>query len=144
MKCNDVSSIVVISVSPKSRQGLPSCPPNRLHSPLREVSQCAAQDISDSHSCPTQTNAQPTYTQLRPFPHAETPVKLQAPAQCLSGRKQTATPRKSKKLSKKDKNKESSVNLGGSRLSVKEVMDMFKPMLPCISPLPTSVRMCLF
>lgn len=143
MKCNDVSSNVVISVSPKSKQGLHSSPPNRLHSTLRDVSQCAAQDISESHSCPTQTNAQPTYTQLRPFPHAETPVKLQAPSQCLSGRKQTATPRKSKKLSKKDKKKESSVNLGG-QVSVKEVMDMFKPMLPCISPLPTSVRMCLF
>ncbi|KAG7235256.1 hypothetical protein INR49_002861 [Caranx melampygus] len=123
-------------VSPKYRRRLPSSSPNRQHSPLRDVSQCASQDISESHSCPMETNT--PYTQLKHFPHAETPVKLQAPVQCSSGRKQTATPRKSKKLSKEHKTKESSVDRVSSKVSVKEVMEMFKPMLPCISPLPTS------
>ncbi|XP_056237105.1 little elongation complex subunit 1 [Seriola aureovittata] len=118
----------------KSKQVLPSSPSNRLCSQLRNMSQCASQDIGDSHSFLTQAKA--TYTQLKPFPHAQKTIKHHSPLQCSSGKKQPENPKESKQLSKEHKTEESSINLRSSKVSVKEIMEMFKPMLSCISPLP--------
>ncbi|XP_039974663.1 little elongation complex subunit 1 [Xiphias gladius] len=116
-----------------SKQVLPSSPPNRLYSDLSDLPQSASQGISESHSYPMQTEA--TYTQLKPSPHAQKAIKHQASLQCSSGKKQTDTRKNSKRLSTEHKTEESFTGLGSSEVSVQEIMEMFKPLLPCISPL---------
>ncbi|GLD56543.1 little elongation complex subunit 1 isoform X1 [Lates japonicus] len=117
-----------------SSQVLPSSPQHRLHSHLSDTSQSASHNISESYSYTTQTEN--TYTQLKPSPRAQKAIKHSASPQCSSGKKQMDTPTKSKRLSKEHKTESSSPDLCSSGLSVKEIMDMFKPMIPCISPLP--------
>ncbi|XP_018540820.1 little elongation complex subunit 1 isoform X2 [Lates calcarifer] len=117
-----------------SSQVLPSSPQHQLHSHLSDTSQSASHNISESCSYTTQTKN--TYTQLKPSPRAQKAIKHPASPQCSSGKKQTDTPTKSKRLSKEHKTESSSPDLCSSELSVKEIMDMFKPMIPCISPLP--------
>ncbi|XP_071327107.1 little elongation complex subunit 1 isoform X2 [Trachinotus anak] len=113
----------------KSKQVLPSS-----NSHLSDMSQCVSKDVSDSESYPMQKKA--TYTQLKPFCHAQKTIKHQTPLQCSSGKKQTDTPKKSKRLSKEHKTKESSIDVDCSEVSIEEIMEMFKPLLSCISPLP--------
>ncbi|XP_040901322.1 little elongation complex subunit 1 [Toxotes jaculatrix] len=115
-----------------SKQVVPPSPPNRLHSHLRNTSQSPPQDISTSHSC----HLKATYTQLKPSPQKA--VKHQASPPCSSGKKQRVTPKKRKPLSKEHKTEEPSPNMGSSEVSIEEIMEMFKPMHPFISPLPDS------
>ncbi|XP_074510325.1 little elongation complex subunit 1 [Sebastes fasciatus] len=121
--------------SPESRfkQVLPSSPQNRLHSHLNNASQSASPNISESHSYPMQTKA--PFTQLKPPPHGQKAIKRQASPQSTGAKKQTNTPKMSKQLFKELKTEESSTDVGSSKVSVGDIMALFKPMLPCISPL---------
>ncbi|XP_029307059.1 little elongation complex subunit 1 [Cottoperca gobio] len=127
---------LVISES-RSKQVLLSSPQKRLHSSLSNKSQSAFHKISESHSNPMQTKG--TFTQLRPSPLRQKAIKQQASPQS-STKKQTDSPKKSKRLSNKHKTKESSTNLSSSEVSFGEILALFKPMLPCISPLPDLVE----
>lgn len=128
-----LSFILVVSES-SSKQGLPSSPQNRLHPHLSNTSRSASHKTSESHSCPMQTKA--ADTQLKLSPHGRKAIKHQA---CL----QSASTKKSLRLSKEIKTGESSPVLGSSEVSVEQIMALFKPMLSCISPLPDLVRIQL-
>ncbi|XP_044063196.1 little elongation complex subunit 1 isoform X2 [Siniperca chuatsi] len=114
-----------------SKQVLPSSPQNRLHSHLSNMSQSTPHKISESHSYPMQAKA--TYTELKPSPHGQKAIQRQASLQSTSAKKKTDTLKKSKRLSKEHKTEEASTDLCSSE--VEEIMALFKPMLPCISPL---------
>lgn len=131
--------LVISESCSSSKQVVPSSPQNRLHSHLSNTSESSSHNISESHSYPAQTKA--TYTQLNTSPQAITHQRL---PQTASAKKQTDTPRKSKRLSKEHKSEESSTDLGSSEVSVEEIRKMFKPLLPCISPLPDTVRIWLY
>ncbi len=130
-----LSFILIISES-SSKQVLPSCPQNRLHSRLSNTSQSAPHKISESHSYPMQTKA--TCAQLKLSPQGQKAIRHQACLQSTSAKKQTDSPKKSKRLSKEHKTEEASTDLGSSE--VEEILAFFKPILPCISPLPDLVR----
>ncbi|XP_045900876.1 little elongation complex subunit 1 [Micropterus dolomieu] len=114
-----------------SKQVLPSSPQNRLLSRLNNTSQSAPHNISESYSYPMQTEV--TYTQLKPSPDGQEAIQRQASLPSTSAKKQTDTPKKSKRSSKERKTEEAPTELGSSE--VEEIMALFKPMLPCISPL---------
>lgn len=113
-----------------------SSPQNR-HSHLTDSSQSSSHKISESQSNRIQTKA--TYTQLKASPKAQKAVKHQESPQLTSGKRQTDTPTKGKRLSKQHKTEKSSTSMGISDLSVEEIMELFKPILPCISPVPELV-----
>ncbi|XP_075937531.1 little elongation complex subunit 1 [Anarhichas minor] len=117
-----------------SKQVLPCSPQNRLHPHLSYASQSASHKTRESHSSPMQTNA--TLTQLKPSPRKQKAIKQQASLQSTSAMKQTDSPKKSRRLFKENKSEESSADLGSSEVSVGKILALFKPMLPCISPLP--------
>lgn len=80
-----------------------------------------------------------TCTQLKPADEP-TPIKHQAHLQSRATKKQTDSPKKSKRLSKDHKTEESSADLFSSEVSVEEIRALFKPMAPCISPIADLVR----
>lgn len=80
------------------------------------------------------------FTQLKPPPHGQKAIKRQASPQSTGAKKQTNTPKMSKQLFKELKTEESSTDVGSSKVSVGDIMALFKPMLPCISPLLDLVR----
>ncbi|XP_042346533.1 little elongation complex subunit 1 [Plectropomus leopardus] len=122
----------------RSKQVPPSSPQNRLQSHLSNASRSASHKIIESHSCPMQWKD--TVTQIKPSPHKQKAIEQPASLQSTSAKKQTDTPKKSKRLYKERKTKESSPDSGSSEISVGEIMAMFKPLLPCISPLPDLTR----
>nr|XP_020452494.1 little elongation complex subunit 1 isoform X2 [Monopterus albus] len=112
-------------VCSNSGQVLPSSPQK---SPLSNISQSASHKISESLSPPMQLKA--TCRQLKTSPGVEKAIRYQDSLQSSSAKKQTDTPRKSKCLSKAHKTEELSIEV-----DVKEILEMFKPMPPCLSPL---------
>ncbi|XP_035528724.1 little elongation complex subunit 1 [Morone saxatilis] len=114
-----------------SKQVLTSSPQNRLHSHPSDTP-LVSRKIHGSHSYPMQTKA--TYTQLKLSPIRRKAIKYQERLQSASAKE--GTPKKSKRLSKEHKTEESSTDLGSSEVPVEEIMALFKPMPPCISPLP--------
>ncbi|XP_070823022.1 little elongation complex subunit 1 [Chaetodon trifascialis] len=115
-----------------SKQGLPSSPQNRLHP--HHTTGSASDKISESHGSPMQPKA--SDTQLKRSPHGRKAIKHQACLQSASTKKQTDTPKKSLRSSKESKTEQSSPVSGSSEMSVEQIMALFKPMLPCMSPLP--------
>ncbi len=83
------------------------------------------------------------YTQLKPSPPKLKTIKHQKCLQSASSKKQTDTSKKNTQLSKEHKTEEASSDLDSSEVSLDEIMEFFKPMLSCISPLPDLVRIQL-
>ncbi|KAM7420405.1 hypothetical protein PAMA_014901 [Pampus argenteus] len=110
-----------------------SSPQNRLCH-LTDSSQSASQRMSESQSYQIQTKT--TYTQLKPSPHVQKAIKHQASPQLTSGERQTDTPTQGKQLSKQRNTEKSSTSRCSTDIPVKKILELFKPMLPCISPLP--------
>ncbi|XP_059195987.1 little elongation complex subunit 1 [Centropristis striata] len=117
-----------------SRQVVPSSPQNRLHSRRSDTSQTASHKMIESYSNPMHIGA--TLTQMNPSPQRQKAIKQQASLQSTTARKQTDMPKRSKRLSKEHKTEESSADSGSSEDSVREILALFQPLLPCISPLP--------
>lgn len=126
-----ILSFILVILESSSKHVPPSSP--LLHSHLSNTSHSVIHKISESHSYSMQSNA--TSTQLKPA-HGLTPIKHHARLQSRRAKKQTDTPKKSDTLSKEHKTEESSTDL----VSFEDIMALFKPMLPCISPLPDLVR----
>ncbi|XP_028282120.1 little elongation complex subunit 1 [Parambassis ranga] len=117
---------------PEFHQVLTSSPQNKLHSHLTKTSPSSSHKISDSHSYNALTKA--TYIQLKPTSHAQYGISPQASPLSKRGKKTPDTPKKGKSSPKK-KNTESSADTDHSEISIEAIMDLFKPMQPCISPL---------
>ncbi|XP_072250740.1 little elongation complex subunit 1 [Leuresthes tenuis] len=114
------------------RQVLPSSP-HKLQSRLSGASSSASHKISESHSDHVQTQA--IYTQLKPSPRAQDAIEHQTPPLCLRGKKQAETRKRSKRSSKEHKPDETAPDKSSCEISLDEIMKMFKPLSPCISPL---------
>lgn len=95
--------------------------------------------ISEPHSLHIPAKA--TCTPLKQSPRAQDAIKHKASLQCSGERKQAGTPKKSKRSPKARKTAESSTEM--DTLSVEEIIRLFKPMPPSISPLPDLVRIWL-
>ncbi|XP_041649589.1 little elongation complex subunit 1 isoform X2 [Cheilinus undulatus] len=116
-----------------SQQVLPSSPKNRLRCNLNSTSQ-SPDKISESCSSPVRTK--PQYTQVQPSLQCQNTIKHPACRQPTRAKKKTDTPRKGKQMSEEQKTEEFSTKFGSSNISLEEVMSFFKPILPCLSPLP--------
>ncbi|KAK2844303.1 hypothetical protein Q5P01_010962 [Channa striata] len=114
-----------------SKQVVPSSPQNRLHSHVNNMS--SSDKISECHSYPMRTKA--TQRQVKLSPRA---IKRQPSLQSARATLQTDSPRKSKRLSKEHKSVAFSTDIDSPEISVELILKMFKPLLPCISPLPDS------
>ncbi|KAM4580195.1 little elongation complex subunit 1 [Odontesthes bonariensis] len=114
------------------RQVLPSSP-HKLQSERCGTSSPASHKISESHSDHVQTKA--IYTQFKPSPRAQDAIEHQTPPRCLRGKKQTETLKRSKQSSKEHKPAEPAPVNSGCEICLDEIMKMFKPLPPCISPL---------
>ncbi|XP_068999315.1 little elongation complex subunit 1 isoform X2 [Embiotoca jacksoni] len=111
----------------------PSPPQNRQHSHQSKMSPTASHKTNESHTYHTQ--AKVTYTELKLCPAAQHAIKRQASLQCSSGKKQTDSWKKGKRLTGERKTEESSSDTSIPELSLEEIMGLFKPLLPCLSPL---------
>ncbi|KAG7474770.1 hypothetical protein JOB18_016545 [Solea senegalensis] len=116
-----------------SKWVVPSSPQNGLHSDRSYKSQSPCDITVQSQNDSTQTKA--AYPQLKTS-CAQKAIKLQESPQGSRGKKQIvilASPKTSKQFSEEPKTDE---NLGSSEPSIEEIIKMFKPLPPCISPLP--------
>ena len=134
---NFVCISFTISEPSSNSKEVMSSPRNR-RSHLTDSPQSASHRRSESQNCQIQTKA--TYTQLKSSPRAQKTIKHQASPPLTSGKKQTDTPTKGKRLSKQHKTEESSTGMDSPDIPLEEIMKLFKPILPCISPLPDLVR----
>ncbi|KAM9352895.1 little elongation complex subunit 1 [Symphorus nematophorus] len=128
------SATLLHSPESSSKQVLPSSPQNRQLSHASHMSQFASHKSNDSQSYLMQTKATPT--QLKLSPHGLKRIKHQASLQSTSPKKPTGTSKKSKRLSKEHKAEESSTGLSSPEICIEEIMALFKPLLPCLSPIP--------
>lgn len=83
------------------------------------------------------------YPQMKMSPHSQKAVKLQVSLQALDTRKKkanVASPKNTKSLSTDHRATDSSTDPEMSKVSVEEIMKMFRPLPPCMSPLPYEVR----
>nr|XP_019946989.1 PREDICTED: little elongation complex subunit 1 [Paralichthys olivaceus] len=119
-----------------SKQVGPSTPQRRLNSHRSFMSQSTSDNDVGSHCHTMQTKT--SYTQLKTSPPAQKTIKHQVSPQRSGGKKQRDSPKKSKRLSKENKTEESLSDIGSSGVSVEEILEMFKPMTACISPLSDS------
>ncbi|TNN79762.1 Little elongation complex subunit 1 [Liparis tanakae] len=110
-----------------SKQLLPSPPQNRPRRHLNNASHSAPHMACESPSSPMKKSK--IFTQLKTSPRGQKAARQQAPPQSTRAMKQTHTPEESTRLSKESKTEKSSEE------SVEEILALFKPMLPCISPL---------
>ncbi|XP_067458216.1 little elongation complex subunit 1 isoform X1 [Thunnus thynnus] len=128
-----LANLLHIPESSSNSKEVMSSPRNR-RSHLTDSPQSASHRRSESQNCQIQTKA--TYTQLKSSPRAQKTIKQQASPQLTSSKKQTDTPTKGKRLSKQHKTEESSTGMDSPDIPLEEIMKLFKPILPCISPLP--------
>ncbi|XP_068452486.1 little elongation complex subunit 1 isoform X2 [Clinocottus analis] len=123
--CVEPKQQLSVSLTPVSESGskpVPPCSPRNRPRP---------QPSSASQSSPHKPHVSPrrlaqtsgAFTQLKPFP---------------DWWKETDTPKVRACLSMENKTEASSADLDGSTKSVGKILALFKPMLPCISPLPDS------
>ncbi|XP_030606754.1 little elongation complex subunit 1 isoform X2 [Archocentrus centrarchus] len=110
----------------------PSSPQTPPRSHLSKMSPFASQKTSESHSLCIPAKA--THTQLKLSPCAQDVIKHKASFKCSSERKQTGTPKKGKRSPKEYEADESSTDM--DILTLEEIIRLFKPMPPSISPLP--------
>lgn len=133
--------IAVISES-SCKKVLPSPPQSKLQSHTSEKSLCASPKTGQSLTFQVQTKA--ADKQLKKCPYAQYAMKHQSPPQCLEDKKRARTQKKSKRPSKEQKSDESSVDKSSPEISLDEIITLFKPMLPCLSPLNDLVRICFY
>lgn len=120
------------SVPPSSPQTTPCTRPSKM-SPFD------SQNTGESPSL--RKPAKAAYAQLKLSPRAQGAIKHKASNKCLSEWKQTGTLKKSKRSPKEHKSHESSESSTGmDMLTLEEIMTLFKPMPPSISPIPDLVR----
>ncbi|XP_071370313.1 little elongation complex subunit 1-like [Centroberyx affinis] len=119
-----------------SKQVFASPPENRLHSQLGKCdrSQSASHRVRESQYFPIQSKA--TCSPSRPTPCVLQAIKRQTSPQCKGGKKQTDTANKGKRRSKEHIMEDSSTDLDSHGISIEEILELFKPLLPCISPVP--------
>ncbi|KAF7652197.1 hypothetical protein LDENG_00100030, partial [Lucifuga dentata] len=115
-------------------------PENRLHSYPCEsnVFQSPSHRIHESQCYPVQTKT--TCTQLNSPPYVQKDIKYQASLQHTNGKRQVDKESKTKRLSQKHKKETLSTDLDSIDVSIEEILDLFKPLPPCISPLPVLNR----
>ncbi|XP_028985236.1 little elongation complex subunit 1 [Betta splendens] len=109
-----------------SKEVVHSSPQNGLTSHFSNISKPSSHRLSEPHSYSTPA----IYTQLNPSPPS---VIHQTALQTQSAEEKT--PRKHKRMSKKHKSRESS-DLGSTEVSLEDIRNCLRPLLPCISPLP--------
>uniref|UniRef100_A0A1A7WFE4 KIAA0947 n=1 Tax=Iconisemion striatum TaxID=60296 RepID=A0A1A7WFE4_9TELE len=116
------------------RQILPSPPHPKHKSKQSQMSPSASQKISESNCYLIQTKA--TNVQLKPSPRSQNDAKSQASPRRLSEKKQAGGCKNKMQVPKQHKPDEQSPRRSRQEVSVDEILEMFRPMLPCISPLP--------
>lgn len=145
----DTSSVIPFmflwfSVSePSSKHILPSSPKTKQTSNPSRISPSASQTSSEAHSHLIQTKASDTL--LKPSPQREDITKHQTSPQHLSGRKVAVDISKRKRSPKQQKLDDSSPKSNNiPEVSFDAILELFKPMPPCISPLQDLVRVLPF
>ncbi|MED6254462.1 hypothetical protein ATANTOWER_026944 [Ataeniobius toweri] len=112
------------------RRVLPPSPQTKLQSNQRRVFPSSSETIRETNS--HQVKAKSTHTKVKPCPRVQDSCNPQASSHHL---KQEEKLKRSKQSPKKNKLDESSPSKGSHNVSVNEIMELFKPMPPCISPL---------
>lgn len=115
-----------------SKPPLPSFLPNKPQLDFSNASR-SPQKTSKPQSSPEDTN--PPYTQLKHSPLGQRTVRKKTCLQVTRPKKKTATPKKSKQSLEEPKTEEAAAVSGRCELSVEQILSLFKPMLPCISPI---------
>ncbi|MEQ2189163.1 hypothetical protein GOODEAATRI_022420 [Goodea atripinnis] len=108
----------------------PPSPQTKLQSNQRRVFPSSSETIRETNS--HQVKAKSTHTKVKPCPRVQDSCNPQASSHHL---KQEEKLKRSKQSPKKNKLDESSPSKGSHNVSVNEIMELFKPMPPCISPL---------
>ncbi|XP_017265285.1 little elongation complex subunit 1 [Kryptolebias marmoratus] len=111
---------------PSSKHVLPSSPQTKQKSNPSKMSPSASQRIGGSNS----------YSPLKPSPQAQDITKHQVSPQRLSGKKEAFDCKKRKRSPRQRKSEDSTPKSNRPEISFDAIMELFKPMLPCISPLP--------
>lgn len=127
-----VCFVVLISES-GHKQVLSSSSQNRPHPCPTEMSPSASYKIRESHI----HKKEPKSVELKSSPRAQNAINLQESHQCSSSKKRKD---KRKESPKENKTNESPAEMDSFVVSLEEIMKLFKPIDPCISPLPDSVR----
>ncbi|XP_061572403.1 little elongation complex subunit 1 [Cololabis saira] len=113
---------------------LPSSPQSKLQTHARAKSLSASPKSRESHSFQIQTKA--TCTQLKSCTYAQEAIKNQASPLRSRGKERTDSQKKRKRSSKQQECDEPSADRSSPELSLYDILELFKPMLSCISPLP--------
>ncbi|XP_037533013.1 little elongation complex subunit 1 [Nematolebias whitei] len=117
-----------------SKHVLLSSPHVKWKSNPCRISTSASQTIVGSDSYPVKTKA--SNTPLKPALQAPNVTKRQVSPQRLNGKKEAEDLKKTKPACKKQKFEDSPPKTNNSPdISFDAIMEMFKPILPCISPL---------
>ncbi|XP_051812900.1 little elongation complex subunit 1 isoform X1 [Acanthochromis polyacanthus] len=114
------------------KQALPSSPQIKLKSRIRKTPPSASHKLSGYHS--DRIQPKPAHTQVKPIPafgNQESP-------QCSSGKTQTSSSKKAKQSSKERRTDDSSSDMSSPEISIEEIMEFFKSLPPCLSPLSDS------
>ncbi|XP_014857572.1 PREDICTED: little elongation complex subunit 1 [Poecilia mexicana] len=124
-----------ISMSPEfgHRRTLPPSPQTKLQANERRMSASASETIRESTVLHVETKS--ALTKLRPCARVQDTCRHQASNHHSN---QDNTLKKSNESPKKNKHNESSPIKGNLCVSIDEIMDFFKPLPPCISPLSES------
>ncbi|XP_041844025.1 little elongation complex subunit 1 isoform X2 [Melanotaenia boesemani] len=116
------------------KEALPSSPQKKLQSCLGGISPSASHKKQQSQR--EHIHVKATYRELNPGPLVQHAIEHQTSPLRSRGKKQVDTPKKSKRSLKRQQPDEPSPEKIGFEPSFDEIMEMFKPLLPCISPLP--------
>lgn len=117
------------------RRALPPSPQTKLQATERQMSTSASEAIRESTGLHVETKS--ALTKLKPSPRVQDSCRHQASIHHLN---QDNTLKKSKESPKKNKRNESSPIKDNLYVSIDDIMDFFKPLPTCISPLSESVR----
>ncbi|XP_047455710.1 little elongation complex subunit 1 [Mugil cephalus] len=120
------------------KQVLSSSPENGPHPRPTGMFPSASSKIRESHSNKKQTKATSVELKSPPMelkspPQAQNAIQLQESLQCSSRKKRKD---KRKESPKENKTNESFAETDSFTVSLEEIMELFKPIGPCISPLP--------
>ncbi|CAN9513896.1 unnamed protein product [Ophioblennius macclurei] len=109
-----------------------SSPPSKSDFHEKERTLPASSRINESSS---------SHTALKLSPQTQNGIEDQASIQCLKGRKRTKSksPKKCKRSPKKEKN-ESVPDMNNLEISIEEILGLFTPVPPCLSPLQDLVE----
>lgn len=122
----------------RSEQILSPLPQKQQQSISSYTSPSASHTARETCSFPIQSDPTPIN------PPDQAMVSHQAHLRSPTAKKEKDSPKKGKRLSKQQKNKQPLLDFSDSQLSLEDVMTLFKPMPSCISPLQDLVRFKLF